>query len=533
MLRPSSRTLGSGVVVLALVATLPTILPAIAGSDRAARSGPGCAGTRPVVAFHPGGELLRPQPADLPVACGVSTGYPGAESHLVVRNDGTVVYTPAVLPKGFAGTDTAPIPVGDHSQSNASPGAMVITSDEGGHWRLVKPSGVTWNPTDHSEYVDPTTGRTFFEDYGPIPPAPQLGAEQEGPAYVNWTDDLKHWHHVVFNDLFLPENPRFTAGVAPKGQAKPKGYPNVLYFCANTNVGFVSPVIGGRLCWHSLDGGTNWGQPTVLFTGATPQHPECNGQGENYSAIDGNYPQAAPDGRLYVTVSCANTTYLARSDDEATTFPIIHAQGKPVTLPVPPTQTGSVRGTPELRIGKDGTFMLVYQVGTKLLMRLSSTHGVTWSDPIDLSAPGVTAVKQWSLANSGDSNFAIAFLGHRKGQSTWDGYLTTGRDVLGGIRSSSGPVFYTGQLNRPGHPLLFGDSVQGSGYLQGPGGTNVPYPPPFNNQMFGNDFIGVAIAPDGTPWGSFTQDCGTSPDDKNCQKQQDQTRGFAGHLAWT
>jgi hypothetical protein len=93
-------------------------------------------------------------------------------------------------------------------------------------------------------------------------------------------------------------------------------------------------------------------------------------------------------------------------------------------------------------------------------------------------------------------------------------------------------VFYTGQLNRPGHPLLFGDSVQGSGYLQGPGGTNVPYPPPFNNQMFGNDFIGAAIAPDGTPWGSFTQDCGTSPDDKGCQKQDDQTRGFAGHLAW-
>ena len=92
-------------------------------------------------------------------------------------------------------------------------------------------------------------------------------------------------------------------------------------------------------------------------------------------------------------------------------------------------------------------------------------------------------------------------------------------------------MFYSGQLNRPGDPLLFGDSVEGSGYLALPGGVNVPYPPPFNNQMFGNDFIGVAIAPDGTPWGSFTQDCGTSPDDASCKKQNDQTRGFAGHLA--
>ena len=521
-----------GALVLSTVATAAVVVPAAAGPSRQLAASPGCAGTRAVVAFHPGGKLLHPQPAHLPVACGVSTGYPGAESHLVVRNDGTVVYTPAVLPKGLAGTGTAPVPVGDHSQSNASPGAMVVTSDNGAHWRLVKPSDITWNPTDHSEYVDPDTGRTFFEDYGPIPLAPEMGPEQEGPAYMNWSDDLKHWHHTVINDVFLTENPRFTSGVAPKGAAKPQGYPNVVYFCANTNVGFVSPVIGGRLCFHSLDGGDSWSQPSVLFTGAVPQHAECNGQGENYSAIDGNYPQAAPDGKLYVMVSCAGTTYLARSDDEAVTFPIIHAQGKPVTLPVPPTQTGDVGGTPELRVGNDGTFMLVYQQGTHLLMRLSSTRGVTWSKPIDLSPPRVTSFKQWSLAAAGDSDFAIAFLGQRHGQTTWDAYLTTGRNVLAGIRSSAGPVFYSGQLNQPGHPLLYGDSVQGSGYLQLPGGINAPYPPPFNNQMFGNDFIGVAIAPDGTPWGSFTQDCGASVDSKGCQKQDDQTRGFAGHLDW-
>jgi len=92
-------------------------------------------------------------------------------------------------------------------------------------------------------------------------------------------------------------------------------------------------------------------------------------------------------------------------------------------------------------------------------------------------------------------------------------------------------VFYVGQLNKPGHPLLFGDSVEGSGYLQ-VGGQNLPYPPPFNNQMFGNDFIGAAIAPDGSPWASFTRDCGTSPDAQSCKKQDDQTRGFAGRLAW-
>jgi hypothetical protein len=48
--------------------------------------------------------------------------------------------------------------------------------------------------------------------------------------------------------------------------------------------------------------------------------------------------------------------------------------------------------------------------------------------------------------------------------------------------------------------------------------------------MFGNDFIGAAVAPDGTPWGSFTQDCGPSRESKGCVKQDGQTRGFAGHL---
>src|SRR5436190_14800622 len=137
-------------------------IPVLAGTP--ARGGGPCAGTRPVVAHHAGGRRLTPQPAHLPRACGSTTGRPGAESHIVVRRDGSAVYTPAVLPSGFLGTGTAPVPVGDRSQSNASPGALAVTSDGGAHWRVVKPSGITWNPTDHSDYVDPVSGRLFFED---------------------------------------------------------------------------------------------------------------------------------------------------------------------------------------------------------------------------------------------------------------------------------------------------------------------------------------------------------------------------------
>ena len=185
-----------GVAAAACLAA--AVAPATAATHAAHAASAACATP---VAHHSGGRVLHPQPSHLPRACGSSTGYPGAESHIVVRPDGTVVYTPAVLPSGLLGTGTAPIDQNSQSQSNASPGALAVTRDRGAHWRIVKPSGVTWNPTDHGDYVDASTGRLFFEDYGPIPLAPSAGAQQEGPAHVNWTDDLRHWHHTVISGL--------------------------------------------------------------------------------------------------------------------------------------------------------------------------------------------------------------------------------------------------------------------------------------------------------------------------------------------
>lgn len=149
-----------------------------------------------------------------------------------------------------------------------------------------------------------------------------------------------------------------------------------------------------------------------------------------------------------------------------------------------------------------------------------------------VTAPGVVAIRQWSFAVSPHGDLAFAYLGQRKGEAGWDAWLTSTRDLRAGMRATGGPVFLSGQLNPAKRPLLYGDGVQGSGYITAPGGIYAPYPPPFNNQMMGNDFIGAAVAPDGTPWGSFTQDCGPSPGSPGCVRRHDQTRGFAGHLAW-
>ncbi|MFL6240172.1 MAG: sialidase family protein [Actinomycetes bacterium] len=483
------------------------------------------------VAHYAGQTLLNPQPDNLPLACGGTTGFAGAESHVVALPSGDVVVTPAVVPSGFLGIDTPPVSFEKNTQSNASPAGIAITRDQGEHWSFVRPSGVTWNPTDHGDYVDPTTGRLFFEDYGPIPVAPKFGSDQEGPAHINWSGDGgTTWHHTAIRTVFLPENPRFASGVAPVGQPKPTGYPNVMYFCANTNVGFTAPAIAGRLCFRSLNGGTKWQRGAVLFTGLVPQHPECGPHGEQYTAIDGNYPQSTRNGYLYVMVSCGGTTYLARSTDEAKSFPVLHVDGAPLTLPVPPG--GGIGGGADFRIGPDDTMYLMYQTGSALMLRVSNDLGLTWSPEYNVVAPGVTAISKWAFTSGDTGQVAVAYLGQRAGQTTWDGYLTETLDAGSALTSGPGPVFFSGQVNSPSRPLLYGDGIQGSGYIGLPKDHNAPFPPPFNNQSTGNDFIGSTIASNADAFGSFTQDCGPSPKSAGCRAQNDQTRGYVGFFRW-
>jgi hypothetical protein len=516
-----------GLCVVALTATGPV-------SAAPASTSPSCRGLPPVLTHSAAGA--RPALSRDLVACGGVTGFAGAESHLVATKN-AVVFTPAVLPQGLLGTGTAPLPVGDGTQSNASPAGQAITKDGGRSWQLVKPLGITWNPTDHGDYVDPDTGRLFFADYGPIPLAPELGAEQEGPAHLMWSpDDGKTWHHSAIDTVFLPENPRFTSARAPAGGAPPVGYPNVVYFCANSNVGFTSPAIGSRSCYASLDGGTTWVTKGTVLRGAPPVHPECGNAGEDYSAIDGSYPQPAADGSLYLMVACGGSTYLARSTDEAATFPVLHrSTGAPVTLPLPAVEPGLNLGLSDLRIGAGDVMYLISQETREsrvaLMLRVSTDLGRTWSRAVDLLAPGISASLHWAMDVRGDQ-LAVAYLGHRAGVVTWDGWITTVHGAAAALSRGGSPRMMSAQVNDPKRPLLYGDQVQGGGTFQLPGplGNQVPFPPPFDIQEFGNDFIGAVITPGGQAWGSFTQDCGPSPDDPRCVAAKGHTNGYAGHL---
>ena len=526
------RGLLLGCALGAALAAAAALVPARAGTPDEHRFGPGCDPARRAAAHHAGGVVLSPQPLGAPVACTISTGFPGAESHLLVTGRGAVIYTPAVVPAGTFGTGAGPA-VDANQQGNANPAGLAESGDGGAHWSLVRPYGLTWNPTDHADLVDPRTGRIFFEDYGPIPLAPVLGALQEGPAHIMSTDDGTKWRHAAIAGLVLPENPRFAAARAPAGQPQPMGYPDVTYFCANTNVGFTTPAIQARPCYKSLDGGLTWTPTTILLRALLPVHAECGTNGEQFSAIDGYYPEPTGDGTLYTLLACGGTTFLARSGDEASTFPIVRNLG-PLGLPV--DSIVALGSGPQLRIDPTDHFYLVYPrlAGgniTGLSLRTSSDHGATWSQPLDITAPGVKGILRWAVTVGRTGQLVASYLGQRAGQQTWDAYLTETTDTL-----DRSPVLWSALTNR--QPVMYGREMVGAGYILGLGQLKVPYPFPLGIQPLagaigaGNDFIGAAIGPDGSAWGSFDNDCGPSPDAPGCQATDDQTRGLVGRLAW-
>jgi hypothetical protein len=272
---------------------------------------------------------------------------------------------------------------------------------------------------------------------------------------------------------------------APGGEPLPVGYPRVLYFCANTNVGFVSPAILGRLCFRSLDGGTTW-QASQVFGGLLPTHPQCGLSGEDFTAVDGYYPEPSSNGTLYLLVSCGGRTYLARSTDEAASFPIIYARGGPLEVPAPADSLFSVfpaLGTgPQLRIDPQDNMYLVYpavtgQTISKLFLRISQDRGLSWSRPLDITPPGVSAILRWAVAERGLGNLAVTYVARRQGASTWDGYVSETNDALDALRAGGEPLFWSGVANR--EPLMYADTIRGAGNIAlGEGQLAAPYPSP-------------------------------------------------------
>ncbi|HZT65889.1 MAG TPA: sialidase family protein [Acidimicrobiales bacterium] len=460
---------------------------------------PGC-GPRHAQANQAGTAAVSPGPA--PLVCETQTGFGGAETRIAVSSDGTVVYEPATVTPGLAGTGFVPGAPGPRPSTSLQPGGLALSRDHGATWRFVKPAGLTWVAQDDQLYVDRRTGRIFYYALSPNP-APQSGAapvadqEPAGHAHLMASgDDGRTWSYAALSPYVESENPRFAAGPPAAHGPRPVNYPDVTYWCGNDMLFYwaAPDVPAYRACYRSLDGGRSWSQTSLLFSRPLPAHPECGTNSEVFDAGDGNYPEPAPDGSLYVTVHCGSATFLARSTDEASSWPILHDRhGRPLVIPA----------TDELRVDERGNLYSLHQDGARLLLRTSRDGGLDWSAPVNLTAPGVTSIAEWYAAERG-SEIAVSYLGATSGSADLDGYISATRDAL-----SPRPLLWSATVNPPGHPLVQGAPAQAR-----------------------DDFIGADIGPDGTPWASFFTSCPSGSTSPGCAGQSGDPQASGAVAGW-
>jgi hypothetical protein len=464
---------------------------------------PGCSATRVASAYDRTGHRLALQPAGAPVPCLAYTGYATVETHIAVTRDGAVVDQPAVVTPGLLGSAFVPGAPGPHPWQPTSPAGLAVTHDGGASWDFVKPAGSYAVSTDAGLYADPVTGRLFEETLSPgqVPSGGQLALPDQTPGghaiLLTSPDDGRTWDYTALTGFVFQENARFASAPPAAGQATPAGgYPDVTYWCGNRVVGLMEPLILERECYRSLDAGGTWTMRSILLTSPVPQHAECGLDREDVNSYDGSYPQGAPDGSLYLIVSCTpptnptghgGTVYLARSADEAATFPILRSGGAPVTLPVP-----AGADWPELRVG-GGALFLTYAHGAQIFERSTRVPTFTatgalaaplvWGPPILLSRPGMVSIDEWAVAARGPE-VAASYVGQTVAGS-YDGYISVTTDAR-----AAHPVVWTSTVNDPAQPLMKSAPVQAK-----------------------DDFIDVSVGPDGRPWAGFFSPCSVEPPD--------------------
>ena len=503
---------GRMLVIAAALATALTVATAVQSRADAPHSWadglPGCDASRPAIAHNADQRVLVDQPQNGPVPCGMLTGWPTVENKIEVTNQGAVIYEPAV--------GGAPILSGDGrgatSLNNQS--RFARTFDNGGKWTAhsVQVSPETYNgdsQQDNNVYVDHDTGRFFWYVYETGYFAPPVCSNGANATVVFSDDSGSTWSWGFDQDHDCSENPTLLTG-KPTVAGVQRTYPNVVYLCGdNTSSGVGQTGNPGFSCSKSVTGGAQWLGTTFggqgFYSGPmkdllSPYAQCAGGQSKGSAAV-----QPLPTGTLAVVVSCNNGFFLSESGDEGATWDI--------------AQTLPHGGT--LRVDSAGNLYLVELVnGASLMLSHSTDGGATWSDELDMTAPGVTSVGAWTFAQGTHAaghvgDVAVTYYAKRGTNTTSDGFITATRDAL-----ASDPVFWSGQVNDPNRPLLYNTQTNGN-----PGITVL-------------DFNGGAWAPDTqSVWGSWVQECGANVV-TDCQSRLPTTAptaatdGFAGRLVW-
>lgn len=470
--------IGPATVRLQLVAALVggLALPAGAAQAATAPQPAGCNPDWPVVAHLAGGEAVTlPAGSRLPVACASATGYATSESTIALSG-GVLVYSPA-----------------------ETENSMARSLDGGASWSLTYPATEQptsfWNTVDPDLITDPRTGRLFWahatgpvRNEGSLPDGAgfYLAAASGFQVYTS-TDQGRSWSTADYSTAPTGDWEKVFAGPPPPastGAAQPVGYPDVVYLCANSPLEVSGP---GRLCYKSLDGG-------ATFTMAGYESPTASNPPDICPPLNFNTGVVDSQGTTYQPVDCEKSAYVLVSHDEGASYTWIPVPGAPTGTPTSGTNL-------KLAIDSAGNLYATWTGNGLLYLATSGDHARSWSAPMMVAAPGVSNVELPAIAAGAPGHVGITYYASKEPSAQMlTAYITQTSDATG-----SRPLFYSGAINDPAHPIFHDYGLSDSPRT---------------------DFVGGAFDAAGTTfWAGVVKQLG--PPDANGYIQ---TTGYAGTL---
>lgn len=345
-----------------------------------------------------------------------------------------------------------------NSYAGLGSGQLIYRSmDDGQSWEEVTPrlpTGFKMVPNSNDPYifVDQYTDRLYEFD---------MCVTLQGFCIAYSDDDGESWTHLPPATGWSVVLDHQSVAAAPHLEGpEPTLYENVMVFCVNRLI--------GAWCSTSYDGGAMW---TPMVPGHPVEEEQC---GALHAHVTGG-----PDGRFYRGQPGCDGPAVFRSEDggltwtEHTITSEIGSLSHEIT-----TATDDQGNLYAFWIGDDGLPYLSW----------STDHAETWSEPLMVGAPGVTATGFPTLAAASEGRVAWAYIGSdvedgyngEPEDMNWTGYIGFSVDVLTNATLATVPV------NAPEDPLQSGGTC-GSQRCGG----------------FG-DFIDITIDAHGRPWAALS-----------------------------
>jgi len=412
-------------------------------------------------------------------AAAFPTAHDGGEPTIGVTDEGRIFVTSATF-HNFGG-----------------PRTDILRSEDGGKtWSDVSPlvAGTRSHPVtgDPMLFLDVETNRLFDIDQIDI-----------ACDYLSSSDDNGYtWTPAVPACLYPPSDHQTITTGTPKLLPASPVYGKTIYVCMNQ--------VAQTNCERSLDGGLTFQQATPPFQGVDLSEGSGDPTNAVCSGLVGHL-KAAPDGTLYLPRDQCGRPLVAISKDSATTWTVKQVSDQ------------KVQGSdPAVAIDENGTAYYTWNVPGGLLLSSSKDQGATWSDPVQVMAPGLTAANIPAIAAGHGDRVVLAYYATaspggyppiQKDQkvadnATWDAYLAVVTNA-----TSATPTVLTVRLNDAGDVLARGNC--------GPG------------RCFGVfDFIDVQVDHDGRPWVALVDSCHDACDKAGgTEKDNGGGRGLVGTLA--